>query len=177
MGAIETLVHEIAESFAGVAHPGEPHQTCDVPCCPDHDALADWLSRHTWEELAESLEGNDDDPTLWGALFPRAYHYFLPGVLTYVVRNIGRDPEGDEWEERLWCPLDWIYNTLAPWPRSEHWAQWRGELRSGPLPLLSAEQKGVVRKVLHLAAAAEYLSPEEKADLRIAAREIWEDRG
>jgi hypothetical protein len=61
MSTIETLVDEIAEFFAGVVHPGEPHQICEVPCCPDHDALADWLSRHTWEELAEDLEESDYD--------------------------------------------------------------------------------------------------------------------
>jgi hypothetical protein len=173
---IEMLVSEIAESFAGVAHPGEPHQICEGPCCPDHDAVADWLSRHTWEELAEDLQKSDFDPMLWD-LLPRAWHYFLPGVLTYVVRNIGRDPEGDEWGTRYWRPLDWIHQTLAPWPRSEHWTRWREDLRSGALPLLSEEQKETVRKVLEFAAAAEHLSPEQKAELEIAAREIWEDRG
>ena len=156
---IETLVDEIAESFTGVAHPGEPHQICEGPCCADHDAVADWLSRHTWEELAEDLQESDFDPMLWD-LLPRAYHYFLPGVLTYVARNIGRDPESDEWGTRHWRPRDWIYFTLA-----------------GPLPLLSAAQKGTVRKVLDFAVSSEHLSPEEKDDLRIAAREIWEDRG
>ncbi len=173
---IETLVDEIAESFAGLPHPGEPHQICE-PCCSDHDALADWLSRHTWEELAEDLEANDLDPTPWGALLPRAYHYFLPGVLTYVVRSIGRDPDGDERGARHWRTLAWIYFTLAPWPRSEDWTQWREDLRSGPLPLLSAAQKEAVRKTLEFAASSGRLSPEEKDDLRIATREIWKDHG
>jgi hypothetical protein len=176
MSTIEMLVDEIAESFAGVAHPGGPYQVSEGPCCPDHDAVAEWLSCHTWEELARDLENSDFDPMGW-PLLPRAYCYFLPGVLTYVVRNIGRDPESEEWGTRYWRPLDWIHSVLAPWPRSEHWTRWRDDLRSGPLPLLSEKQKGTVRKVLHLAAAAEHLSPEEKDDLRIAAREIWGDRG
>jgi hypothetical protein len=170
------LKEQIARAFLDVPHPGSPKRIYAVPCCPDHDALAEWLSLHTWQDLEVVLETEDMDLTAYGDLFPEAYHYFLQAVLIYIIQNVDRDPDSDSWGTKSWKPLDRLYHTIAPWPRSEE--IWSQELRSDYLPIFSREQRKIVVCVLEFVLAFGFIPDDEKEyrnlDLQTAIKDIWE---
>jgi hypothetical protein len=170
------LKEQISRAFLDVTHPGSPEKIIAYPCCPDHDALAEWFSLHTWQDFEVGLETEDLDLTAYGSLYPEAYHYFLPAILIYIIQNIDRDPESDSWGTKCWRPIDRVYHTISPWPRSEE--KWSQELRSEYLPLFSIEQRKTVVRVLEFACAFGFIPDEDKvetmADLQTAIKDIWE---
>jgi hypothetical protein len=170
------LKEQIARAYREVPHPGSPEKIIAIPCCPDHDALAEWLSLHTWQDLETVLETEDMDLTAYGSLFPEAYHYFLQAVLIYIIQNIDRDPEAESWGTKCWRPMDRVYHTVAPWPRSEE--KWSQDLRSEYLPLFSAEQRKAVVRVLEFVCTygfhPEEERPEKLSDIQTAIDDIWE---
>jgi hypothetical protein len=169
------LKEQITRAFLDVPHPGSPGKIIAVPCCPEHDAIAEWFSLHTWEDLEGALEKEDLDLSSYGSLFPGAYHYFLQAVLIYIIQNIDRDPESDGWGQRRWRPLDRVYHTIAPWPRSEE--KWSREIRSEYLSLFSMERRTTVVRVLEFVCAFGFFPEEDKAeilsDLQTAIKDIW----
>jgi hypothetical protein len=169
---IDVLKEEIARAFLDVPHPGAPENIIDVPCCPDHDAVAEWSSLHTWQDLAGDLETLDYEPTNWVFFRPEAFRYFVPGALTFIVRNADRDPEGDSWGTRCWRPMDWVGATIVPegYVRSDG-TNSMDEFRAEYLPLFSQDQKRVVIRVLEFLIA--YASVETITGIRAAIREIW----
>jgi hypothetical protein len=171
------LKEQIVRAFLDVPHPGSPERIIAIPCCPEHDAIAEWFSLHTWQDLEEALEREDLDLTSYGSLFPEAYHYFLQAVLIYIIQNIDRDPESNSWGKRCWRPLDRVYHTIAPWPRSEE--NWSQELRTEYLPLFTIEQRKVVVRVLEFACKFGFIPEDEKEekilDMQTAIKDIWEN--
>jgi hypothetical protein len=173
---IVDLKERIIRAFADVPHPGSPGKILAIPCCPEHDAVAEWFSLHTWRDFEEALEKEDLDLTSYGSLFPAAYHYFLQAVLIYIVQNADRDPGAGNWGTKVWRPMDRVYHTVAPWPRSKE--KWSRELKSDYVPLFSAEQRNVVVRVLEFVCAFG-IFPEEEIDetlldIKTAKKEIWE---
>jgi hypothetical protein len=173
---IVILKEQIARAFLDVPHPGSPGKIIAIPCCPEHDAVAEWFSLHTWQDLEEALEIEDLDLTSYGSLLPEAYHYFLQAVLMYIIQNIDRDPASDSRGKRCWRPLDRVYHTIAPWPRSEE--KWSQELRSEYLPLFSVEQRKIVVRVLEFVCTFGFFPEEDKAeilsDMQTAIKDIWD---
>jgi hypothetical protein len=173
---IIALKEQILRAFLDVPHPGSPGKIIAVPCCPEHDAVAEWFSLHTWQDFEEALEKEDLDLTSYGSLFPEAYHYFLQAVLIYIIQNIDRNPEGDGWGTKAWRPMDRVYHTIAPWPRSgENWSR---DLRSEYIPLFSIDQRHVVVRVLEFVCAYGFLPEDEKEekilDIQAAIKDIWD---
>jgi hypothetical protein len=170
------LKEEITRAFSNVPHPGSPEKIIAVPCCPEHDTIAEWFSLHTWQELEETLEIEDLDLTSYGSLYPEAYHYFLPAVLIYIIQNIDRDPESDSWGTNAWRPMDRIYHTISPWPRSKE--KWSQDIRSEYLPLFSIEQRKTVVRVLEFVCEFGFIPEADKEDaildMQTAIKVIWE---
>lgn len=170
------LKEQITRAFLDVPHPGTPDRIIAIPCCPEHDAIAEWFSLHTWQDLEETLEKEDLDLTSYGSLFPEAFQYFLQAVLIYIIQNVDRDPESESWGKRCWRPVDRVYHTIAPWPRSKE--KWSQELRTEYLPLFSIEQKIVVVRVLEFVCIFGYFPDEDKSeiisDIQAAIKDIWE---
>jgi hypothetical protein len=177
--AIDALKEEIARAFRDVPHPGAPEKIVDVPCCPDHDAVAEWSSVHTWQDLAKDLETLDYEPVTWVFYRPEAYRYFLPGALMFIVENADRDPEGDSWGTRYWRPLDWARSTIVPVgdPGWKELAYWSEDFHSLYLPLFSSDQRAVVVRVLEFLIAFAAIPEEDRAEtiseIRTAISEIW----
>jgi hypothetical protein len=175
----DALKEEITRAFSDVPHPGAPEKICDVPCCTEHDAVAEWSSLHTWEDLARDLETLDYEPTNWVFFHPEAYRYFLPGALMFIVQNADRDPEGDSWGTRYWRPLDWARTTIIPYGYSGVYdgMTWREEFRSRYLTLFSINQKAVVIRVLEFLCVFGSIPEESKAEtiseVQTAIKEIW----
>lgn len=173
---IVELKEQISRAFSDVPHPGSPEKIIAIPCCPEHDAIAEWFSLHTCQDLEEALEKEDLDLTSYGSLFPEAYHYFLQAVLIYIIQNIDRDPGNDSWGAKCWRPMDRVYHTICPWPRSRE--KWSQELRTDYLPLFSMEQRKIVVRVLEFACAFGFIPEEDKEerilDLNSAIKDIWE---
>jgi hypothetical protein len=170
MDLVDRLTSNIATAFANVLHPGAPSMILDGPCCSDHDAVAQWLSRHPWQELAKEIENNDFDPMEFSSISPPAYHYFIAGVLTFVVRNIGRDPDSGSWEGKYWRPLDWVRCAMAPPTGSVHSGSWSDEIRVDRLPLFSMMQREVTKDVLEFVADSDFAARDE---IQAAVRQIW----
>jgi hypothetical protein len=172
---VHELREEIIRAFSNVPHPGSPEKIIAFPCCPEHDAIAEWFSLHTWQELEEALEKEDLDLASYGSLYPEAFLYYLPAILIYIIQNIDRDPESDSWGTKSWRPMDRIYHTICPWPRSKE--KWSQELRSEYLPLFSVEQRKTVVRVLEFVCDFGFIPDEDKeesiADMQTAIKDIW----
>jgi hypothetical protein len=176
---ITALKEDIIQAFIDTPHPGSPEKICFVPCCPDHDATAEWSSHHTWEDLARDLETLDYEPLDWFFYHPEGFHYFLPGAILFIIQNLSRDPEDDSWGTRVWRPLDWVRSTIVPTGYSgpENDMERKNEFRSQYLPLFSIDQRKIIIRVLDFFCSFAFISDDSNeetiSDIKSAIREIW----
>jgi hypothetical protein len=157
------LRRAVEDAFADVEHPGPPEKIRAYPCCPDHDADAEWRSRHTWQDWARRL-AEHTDAVEYSTLEPEAFRYFLPGILVHLIDHASRPAD------RLRGPLHWASMVLVPLDAGAE------EFRASYLVLFSESQRAVVADVLrHLCARI----PEDELDdptirkIERAVAELW----
>jgi hypothetical protein len=168
---IFNLKQEIQAVFGATEHPGTAQNIRDIPCCPDHDANALWLSQHTWVEFQNELEQNGGDPFEYSTLPPKAYLYFIPAVLLFTLDHLGLESlAGTPWQF-IW---DWPYVLIPILGTEDHTRQAIAQYKSQYLPLFTRDQRSIIEHYLTLVCTLDRQEEHISAiEVQRALDEIW----